>query len=129
MDDALATQLASAMTGIAAGDYRTEGTAASATFTVKEKFGCSPCSGGFVVVADVAIDADGFLPRGTATLDVAGIETPNVRHVTATCVAVPSSTPTTRPSASGRSARGGPVTASSSTGSSPFAARTARSTC
>ena len=38
MDDALATQLASAMTGIAAGDYRTEGTAASATFTVKEKF-------------------------------------------------------------------------------------------
>ena len=39
MDDVLATQLASAMTGIAAGDYRTDGTTAAATFTVNEKFG------------------------------------------------------------------------------------------
>jgi polyisoprenoid-binding protein YceI len=80
MDDALATQIASAMTGIAAGDYRTDGTAASATFTVKEKFNRLTVPGRIPVVhADVTIDADG-LPCGTATLDVAGIETPNVRR-------------------------------------------------
>ena len=80
MDDTLATQLASAMTGIAAGDYRTDSTTASATFTVKEKFQLFTVHGRIpVVVADVAIDAHG-LPRGTATLDVAGIETPNARR-------------------------------------------------
>ena len=80
MDDALATQLASAMTGIAAGDYRTDSTTASANFTVKEKFQLFTVHGRItVVVADVAIEADG-LPHGTATLDVAGIETPNARR-------------------------------------------------
>jgi polyisoprenoid-binding protein YceI len=80
MDDALATQIASAMTGIAAGDYRTDGTTAAATFTVKEKFNLITGHGRIpVVVADVAVDAHG-LPRGTATIDVAGIETPNARR-------------------------------------------------
>ena len=80
MDDALATQLASAMTGTAAGDYRTDATTAAATFTVKEKFQLFTVHGRVPVgVADVAIDADG-LPRGTATLDVAAIKTPNARR-------------------------------------------------
>jgi polyisoprenoid-binding protein YceI len=80
MDDALATQIASAMTGVAGGDYRTDGTAASATFSVKEKFNRLTVHGRIPVVgAEVAIDADGQ-PSGTATLDVAGIETPNARR-------------------------------------------------
>ena len=80
MDDQLATQLASAMTGIASGDYQTDATSASATFTVKERFNLLTVPGQIPVVrADVAIDADG-LPRGTATLDVSAIETPNAKR-------------------------------------------------
>lgn len=80
MDDQLATQLASAMTGIAPGDYRTDATSASAAFTVKEKFNLLTVRGQIPVVrADVAIDADG-LPRGTATLDVSAVETPNAKR-------------------------------------------------
>jgi polyisoprenoid-binding protein YceI len=80
MDDQLATQLASAMTGIAPGAYQTDVTSASATFTVKEKFNLLTVPGQIPVVrADVAIDADG-LPRGTATLDVAAIQTPNAKR-------------------------------------------------
>ena len=80
MDDQLATQLASAMTAIAPGDYQTDATSASATFTVKEKFNLLTVPGQIPVVrADVAIDADG-LPRGTATLDVSAIETPNAKR-------------------------------------------------
>jgi polyisoprenoid-binding protein YceI len=80
MDDQLATRLASAMTSIAAGEYQTDGTAASATFTVKEKFNLLTVPGEIPVVrADVAIDADG-LPRGTATLDVSAISTPNAKR-------------------------------------------------
>ncbi|HEU4998128.1 MAG TPA: YceI family protein [Lapillicoccus sp.] len=80
MDDQLATQLASAMTSIAPGSYRTDATTASATFTVKEKLNLLTVPGRIPVVrADVAIDADG-LPRGTATLDVAAITTPNAKR-------------------------------------------------
>ena len=80
MDDQLATQLASAMTSIAPGSYRTDATTASATFTVKEKLNLLTVPGQIPVVrADVAIDADG-LPRGTATLDVAAITTPNTKR-------------------------------------------------
>ena len=80
MDDQLATQLASAMTGIAPGAYQTDATNASAAFTVKEKLNLLTVPGQIPVVrADVAIDADG-LPRGTATLDVSAIETPNAKR-------------------------------------------------
>lgn len=80
MDDQLATQLASAITGIAPGDYRTDATSASTTFTVKEKFNLLTVPGQIPVVsAAIAIDADG-LPRGTATLDVSAISTPNAKR-------------------------------------------------
>ena len=80
MDDQLATQLASAMTGIAPGAYQTDATNASAAFTVKEKLNLLTVPGQIPVVrADVAIDADG-LPRGTATLDVSAIGTPNAKR-------------------------------------------------
>ena len=80
MDDQLATQLATAMSGIVPGDYRTDATAATAAFTVKEKFQLLTVHGVIPVVdADISIDADG-LPRGTATLDVSAIETPNAKR-------------------------------------------------
>lgn len=80
MDDLLATQLATAMTGPTAATYRADTTTASATFTVKEKFGLLTTRGRIPVVeADITIDPDG-LPRGTARLDVSRIDTGNTRR-------------------------------------------------
>ena len=81
MDDQLATQLASAMTGTTpASTFHTDATASTATFTVTEKFGLMTAHGTIpVVAADVAVDADG-LPRGTATLDVSALHTGNARR-------------------------------------------------
>ena len=81
MDDQLATQLASAMTGTTpASAFHTDAAATTATFTVTEKFGLMTAHGTIpVVTADVTVDADG-LPRGTATLDVSALDTGNARR-------------------------------------------------
>src|SRR6185312_14571091 len=80
MDDQLATQLASAMTGTTpASAFHTDATATTASFTVTEKFGLMTARGTIPVTADVTIDADG-LPRGTATLDVSALDTGNARR-------------------------------------------------
>ncbi len=81
MDDQLATTLASAMTGAdPATRYEADPTVTSATFTVKEKLGMLTATGSIpVTAAAVTIDGDG-LARGTATLDVAHIDTRNARR-------------------------------------------------
>ena len=80
MDDQLATQLASAMTGtVSATTFHSDIDSATASFTVTEKFGLLTAHGTIPVTADVTIDADG-LPGGTATLDVSRLDTGNGRR-------------------------------------------------
>ncbi len=81
MDDQLATQLAAAMTGTTTTTtFRADETTATATFTVKERFGLVTVTGAIpVVAATVTVDADG-LPRGTAVLDVTRFATGHPRR-------------------------------------------------
>ena len=129
MDDQLATQLASAMTGTTpASAFHTDAAATTATFTVTEKFGLMTAHGTIpVVTADVTVDADG-LPRGTATLDVSALDTGNARRDKDLRGARFFDT-ATFPLVDFRSASvpAAPTTASWSTGSSRSVARTARS--
>jgi polyisoprenoid-binding protein YceI len=81
MDDQLATQLATAMTGTTTTTVLSaDETTATAAFTVKERFGLVTVEGTIpVVAATVSVDADG-LPRGTAVLDVTRFDTGNARR-------------------------------------------------
>ena len=91
MEDQLATQLATAMTGAPASVYRTDGTAASTTFTVKSSDGFSE-TWTFGSPINVIEHRTTVQPSNVTTGETVGLAgTKSGSNLTATLMVIPNS--------------------------------------